>query len=165
MHVHGFPPIASPDARVLVLGTMPGVASLQAKQYFAHPKNAFWRIAGEVLGFDAGAPYEARASSLMAAGIALWDVLQSCTRPGSLDADIADGVPNDFATFFAAHPGVRRVCFNGAKAEALYAQHVRPRVPGPPACEYLRLPSTSPANAGVSLADKLRAWQAIGRSA
>lgn len=167
MHVHSFPPIASPDARVLVLGTMPGIVSLQAGQYYAHPRNSFWRIAGEVLGFDAGLAYEARAAALGAAGVALWDVLHSCTRTSSLDSDIQRDtiVPNDFASFFASHRRIRKVCFNGATAENLYLKHVLPGLANPPPCEYVRLPSTSPAHAGMSFAEKARLWAIIASNA
>jgi TDG/mug DNA glycosylase family protein len=163
MHVHGFLPIARPDARVLVLGTMPGIVSLQQQQYYAHPRNAFWRIAGAILGFDAGAAYEARTASLAAAGIALWDVLKTCTRASSLDSDIVPDsvVPNDFAGFFAQHPGIHRVCFNGATAASLYTTHVLPHLAHARAHEHVPLPSTSPANARMPFADKARAWQAI----
>lgn len=165
MHVCSFPPIATADARILILGTMPGKESLRQQQYYAHPKNAFWRIIGEILGFDAGKPYEHRTASLSASGIALWDVLQSCTRESSLDSDIDRGtvVPNDFAAFFASHPHIRRICFNGATAEDLFRRYVRPLLAQHAHMEYVRLPSTSPAHAAISYAEKLRAWQAIIR--
>jgi len=146
---------------------MPGKASLRERQYYAHPQNAFWRITAEILGFDAASPYPVRVSMLKAHGVALWDVLKSCTRESSLDSDIdpATIVPNDFRRFFASHRHIRRVCFNGAKAAALYARHVQPNLPDAPAVEHLRLPSTSPANAGVPRAEKLRAWRVIQRDA
>lgn len=167
MHVHSFPPIESADARVLVLGTMPGKVSLRQQQYYAHPRNAFWRITGEILGFDALSAYELRTASLLASGIALWDVLHSCTRASSLDSDIEPDtiVPNDFATFFASHRRIRRVCFNGATAANLYMRHVLPYLARPPDCEYVRLPSTSPANARVPLAEKARVWRMIASDA
>ena len=163
MHVHSFPPIASPDARVFILGSMPGIASLQAGQYYAHPRNSFWRIVGEILGFDAGSAYEARASALGAAKIALWDVLRSCTRESSLDSDIQPDtiVPNDFASFFASHREIRRVCFNGATAANLYMKHVVPGLENAAAFEHVRLPSTSPAHARMPFAEKVGAWRAI----
>jgi hypoxanthine-DNA glycosylase len=160
--VHSFPPIESTTARVLILGTMPGKASLRACQYYAHPQNTFWRIAGTILGFDAARPYEDRVALVRAAGIAIWDVLQSCIRESSLDSAIvpSTAVPNDLRGFLAAHPHVRRICFNGGTAEALYARHVRPRLPPGPDIHYVRLPSTSPANASVPWPAKLQAWQA-----
>jgi hypoxanthine-DNA glycosylase len=142
---------------------MPGKESLRQRQYYAHPGNAFWKIVGEILGFDAGGNYDARASSLSAAGIALWDVLKSCTRESSLDSDIDNDtiVLNDFASFFASHPQIRRICFNGAKAEQLYHRHVLKLMGSRPEMEYVRLPSTSPAHAAITFEDKLRAWRRI----
>ena len=167
MHVHSFPPIEHTDAHVLILGTMPGKASLRAHQYYAHPQNAFWKITAQILGFDGAGSYDDRRSSLTAAGCALWDVLKSCTRTSSLDSDI-DGatiVINDFTTFFADHPKIRRVCFNGAKAETLYLRHVRPCFANHSSIEHIRLPSTSPANASIPFAQKLLAWRVIARVA
>jgi hypoxanthine-DNA glycosylase len=163
LHVYSFPPIASVSARVLILGTMPGQVSLRERQYYAHPQNAFWRIVGGILGFDPALPYEARVAAVQAARIAVWDVLKSCIRPSSMDSaiDTASAVPNDFATFLADHPQIRRICFNGATAEALFTKHVRPRVAPDEHVQYVRLPSTSPANASVPLPAKIRAWQAI----
>jgi TDG/mug DNA glycosylase family protein len=161
--VQGFPPIASGMPRVLILGTMPGKVSLRERQYYAHPQNAFWRIIGGILGFDPASPYDARVAAVQSAGVAVWDVLKSCIRQSSLDSaiDASSVLPNDFAAFFAEYPRIRRVCFNGAKAEALYLRYVRPRLPADPEVDYLRLPSTSPANASLPLPEKVRAWQAI----
>jgi TDG/mug DNA glycosylase family protein len=162
--LHSFPPIAAPDARVLVLGSMPGVASLRQQQYYGHPHNAFWKIMGHWLGFDPAAPYAARCDALLRSRVAVWDVLASCEREGSLDASITREsiVPNNFADFFAAHPGIRRVCFNGATAAEVFRRHVVPQLPAPWAgLEFLRLPSTSPAHAGMALAAKREAWQAV----
>ena len=162
--VHSFPPIAAPDAQVLVLGSMPGVASLRQQQYYGHPHNAFWKIVGHWLGFDPAAAYAERRNALLRNRVAVWDVLASCERQGSLDAAIARAsiVPNDFAAFFAAHPGIRRVCFNGATAADVYRRQVMPQLPAAfTALEYLRLPSTSPAHAGMPLAAKLEAWRAV----
>ena len=165
--IRSFAPIADRDARVLILGSMPGKASLEAGQYYAHRHNAFWRITAELLQFDPVAPYRARAKALRSAGIAVWDVLHSCVRPGSLDAMIDPGseVANDFRRFFRTHRGVTHVFFNGAKAEAIFRRHVLQQIEA--ALRYQRLPSTSPANASVPLASKRRAWRLIltaGRS-
>jgi hypoxanthine-DNA glycosylase len=159
--IHSFPPIAGRDAKVLILGSMPGQASLDAGQYYAHPKNRFWPIMGELFGFDADAPYEIRKQALIDAGIALWDVLQSCTRIGSLDTSIDHHteIANDIPTFLHDHPGIHAVFFNGSKAEACYRRHVQPRIGRPISCH--RLPSTSPAHASRSLAEKFAAWQTV----
>ena len=156
--VQGFAPVAAPGARVLVLGSMPGVASLRQGRYYAHPRNAFWPIAASVFGFDPGLDYAQRLHALQAAGVALWDVLQACERPGSLDADIRGDtlVANDFAAFLERYPAIVRVCFNGAKAAALYRRHVLPGLALP--LEYVDLPSTSPAHAAASFERKLAAW-------
>jgi len=160
--VAGFPPIARDDARVLVLGTMPGVASLAAGAYYAHPRNAFWGIMAVLVGFDVGAPYGERAAALRAAGIALWDVLDACRRPGSLDTAIDPEtiVVNDFKGFFAAHPRIGHVFFNGGKAAELFRRHVGGDVL-PAGVATLRLPSTSPTNARLRFGDKLAAWRVV----
>ena len=160
--VQSFPPIADAKARVLILGSMPGKASLAAGQYYAHPQNLFWRILGEITGAAPSLPYAARARALKSRGIALWDVLESCAREGSLDSAIDDATirANDFASFYGAHPRIAHVFFNGAKAEACYRKHVLPllaEAAAPPNCH--RLPSTSPANASMSRAHRLQVWR------
>ena len=158
--VRSFPPIVTPDAEVLILGSMPGAASLAAGQYYAHRQNAFWRIVGALYGCPADAPYPQRVRALQAAGIAVWDVLHACERTGSLDARItrASEVPNDLPGFLGAHPSIRRIAFNGGLAEQAFRRHVAPQLGG--ACpELLRLPSTSPAHASLSFDDKLAAWR------
>ncbi len=165
--IHGFEPISGPLARCLVLGTMPSKASLRAGQYYANPQNRFWRLVGAALGIEFSADYEERIAQLVAAKLAVWDVLRSCRRESSLDSDIdaASAVPNDFAAFFARHRALRRVYFNGATAEALYRVRVLPTLPEGLRLAYQRLPSTSPANASIPHAQKLRAWRAIARGA
>ncbi|GAA5075749.1 DNA-deoxyinosine glycosylase [Lysobacter panacisoli] len=157
--LQGFPPVAAHDARVLVLGSMPGAASLQAQRYYAHPHNRFWPIMGELVGAAPTLPYEDRLQRLLDAGIALWDVLDRCEREGSLDSAIRDDTAqaNDFTAFFAQHRDVRTVLFNGAKAEAAYARFA-PSLAGFGAISR-RLPSTSPANASIPPAAKLAAWR------
>jgi len=166
MHVHSFPPISDPTCRVLILGSMPGKASLRANQYYAHPQNAFWRILSAFFEIPADAPYERRLAGLIRNRLALWDVLRSCTRESSLDSDIVEAsiVPNDFAAFLAEHPNLRTLCFNGAKAEACFRRYVLSSLPEHDlACH--RLPSTSPANASIPYSAKLAAWQVVRESA
>lgn len=157
-----FPPVAGAGARVLILGSMPGKASLQADQYYAHPRNAFWRIMGDLLGAGPDLPYPERLEKLGAAGIALWDVIAACERESSLDADIvgATVLPNDFSAFLAVHRSIERIFFNGGAAEASFRRLVLPGLVGPER-QLLRLPSTSPAHAGMRYAEKLAAWSAI----
>ena len=160
--VQSFSPIADAKARVLILGSMPGKASLAAGQYYAHAQNLFWRILGEITGAAPSLPYAARARALKSSGIALWDVLASCAREGSLDSAIDDASvrANDFAAFYRAHPRIAQVFFNGAKAEACYRKQVLPLPADLAAPASLRrLPSTSPANASMSRAHKQRVWK------
>ena len=164
MKVHSFAPIADASACVLILGSMPGRASLRAQQYYAHPQNSFWKLMDEVVGIDAGIPYLERVALLRERRIALWDVLRSCTRTSSLDSDIVEAsiVVNDFDEFFRTHPKVRAVCFNGAKAETTYRRRVLPSLPEFAHLQLSRLPSTSPANASIPYAKKRAAWQLVG---
>jgi double-stranded uracil-DNA glycosylase len=160
--VHSFAPIADQNAEVLVLGSMPGEASLAAGQYYAHPQNAFWRIMSALLELDPASAYASRIEALKSARIALWDVLHSCKREGSLDAMIERDtqIANDFRTFLRKHPRITRVFFNGAKAEACFKRHVLRKIETA-AMTYVRLPSTSPANASVSFEKKLEAWRIV----
>lgn len=162
--IHSFAPVCDGRARVLILGSMPGQASLDAGRYYAHPRNSFWKILGACLGFDAGDDYARRLLALQAGGVALWDVLQACTRKGSLDSDInpASMKANDFAGFLRHNPSIRRVCFNGATAGRIYRQKV---LPGLLSLEdlaqplYVDLPSTSPAHAAMSHEQKRLRWR------
>ena len=158
----GFPPVADPAARTLILGSLPGEASLRAGQYYAHGRNAFWRIMGDLLGAGPALPYEKRLEKLGAAGIALWDVIAACERFGSLDSDIVHGSVrvNDFPAFFAVHDRIERVFFNGGAAEASFRRHALPGLSGLN-LRLVRLPSTSPAHAARAYAEKLAAWSAI----
>lgn len=155
----GLPPIASADVCVLILGSMPGTASLQAGQYYAHPQNRFWPYMGALVGASPALPYAHRVQRLRAARIALWDVIAQCRRTGSMDSEIRDEAVNDFAGFLAQHPRIGSVLFNGAKAHDSFVRDV---LTGLAPCELRlqRLPSTSPANASQRDAAKLAAWRA-----
>lgn len=164
--LQAFLPIVDQQSRILILGSMPSVASLHYKQYYAHPHNAFWRIIHDLWGVQLPQDYAARTQFLLAHGLALWDVVASCRRQGSADAAIRDVVAHDFVAFFQQWPRLERICFNGQAAEKLFVQKVlqgQGRMslddlrPGLRAC---RLPSTSPAHA-VSYAEKLAQWQVV----
>ncbi len=154
----GFAPVANPDARILILGSLPSERSLAAGEYYAHPQNAFWAIMRELTG--AKGDYGQRCGAVTAAGIAIWDVLQQSVRPGSMDADIRldTAQANDFERFFAEHAKVERVLFNGKKAEQMFARFVKTSELGKKV-SFLCLPSTSPAYAAMSFADKLAHWR------
>jgi hypoxanthine-DNA glycosylase len=163
----GFPPIAAADARVLVLGSMPSVASLAVEQYYGHPRNAFWPIMGRLFGAGPDVAYADRRRILRARCVAVWDVLRECRRAGSLDTSIRrdSEAANDFVAFFRAHRHIHAVFFNGQKAESACRRHVLEQLAGlERELRYVRLPSTSPAHAGRSFEEKLAAWQAVRRA-
>lgn len=137
-----FEPVAPPGARVLILGSMPSVESLNQGFYYAHPRNAFWRILTQVYGEPFPEDIPARIALLERHGIALWDVLQSCEREGSLDSAIRRAAPNDFEGLFRRCPGIRRILLNGGTAYRLFMKWGATFVEGR---ECQRLPSTSPA--------------------
>lgn len=164
MKVLGFEPITAPNARVLVLGTMPGEESLRAGEYYANRRNSFWRIVSELFGFSSGDSYRARIEALKSHGVALWDVLETCERGGSLDSKIRmrTAMPNDFRTFLAEHPMIQRICFNGKMASALFKRLALSRLSqAEEVPNLLVLPSTSPANTSMNHEQKLLQWKKI----
>jgi len=166
--IRSFEPLERADARVLVLGSIPGRISLQRGEYYAHPRNAFWSIMCGLFGIEETATYEERVRALIDARVAVWDVLHSASREGSsLDSAIATGTeaPNDLPGFVRAHPDLTAVFFNGAKAESAFLRHTLATMPRDREIEYHRLPSTSPAHASLSSADKLERWRRVGEAA
>jgi TDG/mug DNA glycosylase family protein len=161
--VQSFAPIVGRHPRILILGSMPGVASLEAVQYYAHPRNAFWPIMGALFGFDHEVDYDSRIEEIRQLPIILWDSLQSCHRPGSLDSsiDVDTAQANDFAGLFQRFPQIRAIFFNGATSEKYFRRLVLPELPAIDDIELTRLPSTSPAHAGMSFEQKLAAWRRI----
>ena len=163
----GFPPVEPKRARVLILGSLPGVESIRRGEYYAHPRNAFWPIMGGLFGAGRELAYAARLRTLAARGVMLWDVLAAARRPGSLDAAIHPRQlrPNDLPALLARHPELETLAFNGGAAEALFRRHVAKACGDlPEGVELVRLPSTSAAHAARSFAQKLCAWQnALGR--
>jgi len=154
----GLAPVIARDTRILILGSFPGEASLAAKQYYAHPRNQFWRLISELLKDDLlGLPYEERLQRLLKHRIGLWDALAACEREGSLDAAIRRPQANDFSSLKADCPYLFRICFNGktsGKFAPLFSEA---------GFETQILPSSSPANAQLSFHDKLEFWKALVR--
>lgn len=163
--LHSFDPILPPKPRLLILGSMPGKLSLEMRQYYAHPRNQFWKIMGELLGFSCRIPYEQRVENLARAGIALWDVLQSCERDGSLDQAILPETetPNPLDRLILAQPSLSGIAFNGGKSRQAFRYHIHPKLPKArlESLHLMPMPSTSPANARYSYPQKLAAWSQI----
>lgn len=163
--VRSFPPLADASARLLILGSMPGAASLAAGEYYAHPRNAFWRIMGELFGAGQELPYAERCQRLRRSGVAVWDVLRECRREGSLDAAIEreSERANDFAELLHRAPKIDRILFNGRKAETAWRRHVAPTLDAAlvDRLTLARAPSTSPAHAGRTFEEKLAVWRGV----
>jgi hypoxanthine-DNA glycosylase len=159
--VHSFPAVIGAGTRILILGSMPGVASLAAQQYYAHPRNQFWSIMGVVCGAGPELPYARRLQLLQDRGLGLWDVLQSCVRRGSLDTAIElDSVIANELLPLLRQGNVMRLCCNGGTAHAALQRHLGQSLAREfPRLDIRRLPSTSPANASWSYQRKLRAWR------
>lgn len=159
--LQAFPPLLGKDPTCLILGSMPSVTSLQQQQYYAHPRNAFWPIMGAVFGFDAQVAYSARVKNLVTNGVAVWDVLQSCQRPGSLDSAIQrdSEIANDFDNFFMQQTSIKQVIFNGQAAAKIFNRHcseIKKRFPN---IGWYALPSTSPAYASKTVEEKRETWR------
>jgi double-stranded uracil-DNA glycosylase len=158
----GFPPVEPKCAQVLILGTLPSAESLGQREYYAHPRNAFWPIMGEVFGAGRERSYATRLRKLASSGVMLWDVLHAAHRPGSLDSAIHPRrlEPNNVPALLARHPELEKIVFNGGVAEALFRKHVLNNcgdfLEG---VELVRLPSTSPAHAALNSAQKLAVWR------
>lgn len=154
----GFPPVEDSDAAILILGSLPSQRSIAEQQYYGHPQNAFWRIMRELFGV--AGEYPARCRQLVELRIALWDVLESSFRPGSMDADISlsEAQANDFAAFFDGHESIRLIAFNGRKAEQLFGRFVDPLAIADD-IPRVTLPSTSPAYASLSFSGKVASWR------
>lgn len=162
--IYSFPPISAPHTKVLILGSMPGEKSLEMNQYYAHPQNVLWRIMGDLIGTGRDLAYDVRVEKLVAVGIGMWEVLESCHRPGSLDSAINPLTmqPNDFNAFYADYPKVTHVFFNGGLAADAYQRRVKPTLsPVYDYIQYERLPSTSPAHASRNYQQKLEAWRKV----
>ena len=164
--LHGLPAQVDARCRVLVLGSMPGAASLQEARYYAHPRNRFWPLMGALCGFDPQLEYARRIENMQRAGIGLWDVIGQCRRRGSLDADIVRGseVPNPLPALLETLPQLAAIACNGRTAAQAFKRHVQQALSARAAVlPVLALPSTSPANAGWSLPRLLGQWQQLSQ--
>lgn len=162
--VYSFPSLSRPDAELIILGSMPGKASLHANQYYAHPRNAFWLLMESLFGIDRCLAYEDRCMQLLEHKVAVWDVLKMCTRQSSLDSDIVEStiISNDFVGFLSAHTQIDKIYFNGAKAEKSFIRYVVPSLPeAQAAIRRIRLPSTSPAHASLNFEQKHSLWKQL----
>ena len=155
--IYSFDQIINTQSRILILGTMPGKESLKKHQYYGNARNQFWRIIYTLFEADLVSDYEQRKKFLLERGIALWDVINNCTRKGSLDSEIKYEKINDFAAFFSSYTNLRRVYFNGKKAQVIYEKKANVYLP---VIEYETLPSTSPAYT-ICLNKKIESWQKI----
>ena len=156
--IRSFPPVSDSNSRVLILGSIPGVKSLEAQQYYAHPMNQFWKILYEIIQKKQESDYQQKTAFLRQHRIALWDVIQQCERQGSSDNQIQNIIPNDFQQFFSLHPHIHAIFFNGTKARDTFQKYVSNFVLSREVC--FCLPSTSPANT-ISYSIKLNRWRCI----
>ena len=164
MSVNSFSKACPKNAQLLILGSMPGVASLNATQYYAHPRNAFWPIMHALFGINSNDNYETRLQALNQQHIGLWDVLKSCEREGSLDSriKIASETPNDLLTLIEQTPSLNAIAFNGGKAYKSFQRHfLKQHAPAFAHLQLFQLPSSSPAMASLSLEKKIRAWECL----
>jgi hypoxanthine-DNA glycosylase len=161
MKSFSFDAVESPEARVLILGTLPSVKSLAAGEYYAHPRNCFWWIMGELVGASPDLSYADRLEKLRESGIALWDVCRAAERPGSSVAEIRMETvePNDFRAFLGAHPRIELICFNGQPAEKLFRRKASPQLVDLRPIPHRVLDSTSPACARITREEKLARWR------
>ena len=160
--VQSFNVVANDDALILVLGSMPGVRSIAEQEYYAHPRNTFWDIMQVLFSVPRELAYSQRLQLLQQHKVALWDVAHECIRPGSLDANIEQTSvqPNDIPSLLIQCPQIKTICFNGKAAEQLFKKHFK-QLYADPKYHYISLPSTSPAHASLTFADKLELWSAI----
>jgi TDG/mug DNA glycosylase family protein len=155
--INSFDPIFNSECRILILGSMPGVESLRRRQYYAHPRNRFWRILFELFATAPITDYEGKKAFLLKNNIALWDVVKSCKRSGSLDSNMKDVIANDLDGFLESNPRISHVFFNGKKAFDIFKRKFGLEYPG---IEFTRLGSTSPAHA-VPFKKLLQEWGVV----
>lgn len=152
-----FPPIINKKSKVLILGTMPGIKSLEEAQYYAHPRNAFWKIMFRLFNKNFSEDYEIRKNLILENHLALWDTLKLCFREGSLDSNIKNEEANNIHELLLKYPNIRHIIFNGKSAEKFYNRYFTQKEQ----ISYRSLSSTSPANARKQLNEKLTEWSIV----
>ncbi|MDR3265507.1 MAG: DNA-deoxyinosine glycosylase [Synergistaceae bacterium] len=162
--INSFEPLVGEAPLLLILGSVPGVASLKSGRYYGHERNHFWRLMSAVLEEPEHPDYEERVAMLKRHRVALWDSVGSCVRPGSLDKDIREERPNDIPALLRDHPTIRAICFNGRASRAVYCRHHAERMKDQPV-QYLLLPSSSPIPRKFvkTFEDRLVTWMEIRR--
>ncbi len=163
VQVHSFEPVIGTNPRILILGSMPGVVSLREVHYYANPRNAFWPIMAELFGIEIDFNYEHRIAQIKQHPVILWDTIKTCHREGSLDSSIRKDQleANDIPSLLNRYTEIRLVACNGATSEKYFSQLVKPKLSVDHRIEVKRLPSTSPANAGMTFDQKLSNWREI----
>lgn len=156
--ISSFPPIIDKDCKIIILGTMPGVQSLEKQEYYGHERNAFWKIIYSLFNDELTSNYSCKKAFLLQNNVALWDVLKACYREGSLDSNIKEPIANDFKSLFNQYPNIKKIYFNGEPAEKLFKRLVSKELSI--SLPMYRLPSTSPANA-IKFEQKLERWKII----
>jgi TDG/mug DNA glycosylase family protein len=162
--VQSFAPVIVQGCHTLILGSMPGERSLAIAEYYGHPANAFWPVMGELFGFSPSLPYQDRLHKLNQAGIALWDVMASCERKGSLDSAISRTTitPNAIPELLQHYPDIQRIILNGSAAAVAFRKQVLPKLQATSrSCSVVQAPSTSPAHAAMPQTEKLRRWASL----
>ena len=163
--IESFEPVIGTDPKVLILGSIPGIASLQAQQYYAHPRNAFWPIMAELFDVEWSVEYEIRIQQVKKLPVVLWDTLRACHREGSLDSAITKDrlEANDIIGLLKLQPNIRLIAFNGAASEKYFKQTVAKLLTDDQQVDQIRLPSTSPAHASKNIQQKYEDWKVIIR--
>ena len=157
MNAISFAPIINKNSKILIIGTMPGIKSLEVQEYYAHPRNAFWKIMFRLFQKDFSENYEDRKNLILDNRLALWDTLKLCYRKGSLDTNIKNEEANEIHNLLEKYPNIHSIVFNGKNAEKYYRRYLKKKSN----IRYLTMPSTSPANAMKNFDEKLTEWEII----
>lgn len=156
----GFPPIIGKKPKILILGSMPSQKSLEKQQYYGHPQNAFWKIMSQIFDFPLDLDYSKKTKLIEDKGVSIWDVVHSCTRPGSLDSSIKKDtvIENNIPDLVAQNPSIKIILCNGGTAHQLFQKHFKVWIKNNPNIEIIKMPSTSLAHASLNFKQKYEIW-------